>query len=295
MKVSCPRILIMGISGMLGSSLYSFLDAQCAYEVYGTARREFNNSTSKYFPTNKHKIINFDIDDIKDLDDIFDAIKPNIVINCIGMVKQIETSDGGISQIKLNALFPHKLYRVCQRSYARLIHFSTDCVFSGARGMYTESDLPDARDMYGLSKLLGEVVGENCITLRTSIIGHELCTAHSLIDWFLSQSGEVMGYENAIFSGLPTVEVARILKEYIIPNDSLNGLYHLSANPISKFDLLTLVALEYGKELDIKPMSTPQIDRSLDSTLFRSKTGFEPKSWAVMIKLMHERYEKTKK
>lgn len=291
-KTEQPRVLIMGVSGMLGSCLYSFFSSIRKYDLYGTYRRQLIDPTPQYFLDNQDRLIKFEMANLNDLDQIIDSIRPNIVINCIGLVKQIDRADGGISAIISNALFPHQLYSVCQKYQSRMIHFSTDCVFSGARGLYSEIDIPDARDLYGLSKLLGEVNGKDCITIRTSIIGHELYTSHSLMDWFLSQSGEVVGFKNAIFSGLPTIEIAKIIDKYVIPDNSLNGLYHLSSEPISKFDLLKLVDVVYGVNRTISSSPEPKIDRSLDSGLFRARTGFEPDTWPAMIQSMHENYEK---
>jgi dTDP-4-dehydrorhamnose reductase len=164
----------------------------------------------------------------------------------------------------------------------------TDCVFSGAKGMYTEADASDAIDLYGRSKYLGEVDYSHAITLRTSIIGHELDAARSLVGWFLSKEGSVRGYKRAIFSGLPTVEIARVIRDYVIPYPELQGVYHVSAEPINKFDLLTLVAQVYGKTITIISDEHLVINRSLDSTRFRQATGFAPKSWLEQIISMRD-------
>ena len=171
---------------------------------------------------------------------------------------------------------------------ARLIHMSTDCVFSGSVGMYTESTFPDANDLYGRSKYLGEVDYLNAITLRTSIIGHELSGSKSLVCWFLSQMGSVKGFKKAIFSGLPTIEIAKVIRENVLPNTSLRGTYHLSVDPINKYDLLKLIARQYEKEIDIIPDESYVIDRSLNSERFRLATGFKPKPWPQLIKEMYE-------
>lgn len=215
-------------------------------------------------------------------------MNPDIVINCIGVVKQVPDSDTPLVAIPINALLPHRMARLCELSGARFVHISTDCVFSGSKGMYTEYDIADATDFYGRTKYLGEVDYPNAITLRTSIIGHELNGSRSLIDWFLSERNSVNGYKRAIFSGLPTVEVARVIRDHVIPNPELHGVYHLSVDPINKFDLLTLVSKIYGKIIDIKPDNKFTVDRSLDSTRFREATTFTPKPWADLICEMHE-------
>jgi dTDP-4-dehydrorhamnose reductase len=190
--------------------------------------------------------------------------------------------------IPINSILPHRLANLCELAEARLIHISTDCVFSGEKGGYVEKDFSDAKDLYGRSKYLGEVDYPNSITLRTSIIGHELNSSKSLINWFLSQEGSVKGYKNAIFSGLPTNEMAKVIRDYVIPNPSLKGLYQVSADPISKFDLLQLVSDVYGKIIQIIPDDLVKIDRSLNSEKFCKATGFKPKPWPQLIKEMYE-------
>jgi dTDP-4-dehydrorhamnose reductase len=229
-----------------------------------------------------------DVESLDSLTRMFATLQPDIVINCIGIVKQLADANDPLIALPINALLPHRLARLAQIAGARLVHISTDCVFSGEKGNYVEADLPDAYDLYGRSKLLGEVDYPNAITLRTSIIGHELTGNRSLIDWFLSQTGEVDGYKYAIFSGLPTVEIARIIHVHVIPNPDLHGLYHVSAAPINKFNLLSFVAKEYCKEIEIRENNDFVIDRSLNSDRFRSATGFKPESWPELIHRMHE-------
>ncbi|NTU50097.1 MAG: SDR family oxidoreductase, partial [Desulfobulbaceae bacterium] len=185
-------------------------------------------------------------------------------------------------------IFPHRLSKLCALVGARLIHISTDCVFSGKKGMYSEEDFPDANDLYGRTKLLGEVDYPNALTLRTSMIGHEITGSKSLISWFLAQKGPVKGYRRAVFSGLPTVEIARVILDFVLPNAELHGVYHLSAAPIDKYDLLSRVAMVYGKSIEIVPDDSVQINRSLDSSRFRAVTGFNPKSWDEMIIAMRD-------
>ena len=168
-----------------------------------------------------------------------------------------------------------------------MIHIGTDCVFSGEKGDYLESDLPDATDLYGRTKLLGEVDSPRCVTLRTSIIGHELSGRHGLIEWFLAQEGSVRGFARAVFSGLPTVELAGIVADRVIPDDRLTGLYHVSTAPISKYELLRLVMERYGKRIRIERDEAPVCDRSLDSSRFRKATGYQPPPWPVMVSRMH--------
>jgi len=189
--------------------------------------------------------------------------------------------------VPINTLFPHRLARLCETVEARLIHISTDCVFNGQKGGYTEEDPTDAQDLYGLSKYLGEVNYPHSVTLRTSIIGHELRSANGLIGWFLEQEGECRGFTRAIFSGLPTVVLARVVRDLVIPDAKLHGLYHVAAEPISKFDLLQLVADVYDKSIEIIPDDTLVIDRSLAADRFHEATAYVPPQWPELVSIMH--------
>jgi dTDP-4-dehydrorhamnose reductase len=190
--------------------------------------------------------------------------------------------------VRVNALFPHLLAERCAERDIRMVHISTDCVFSGHRGRYTEDDFPDPADFYGRSKLLGEVAQGGALTLRTSIIGHELGTGRSLVDWFLSQRDHVRGFRRAIYSGLTTTEFARMLETVVLPSAQLHGLMHVASDPISKFDLLRLVADIYGWHGTIEPYDDFACDRSLRADRFRAATGYHPPSWPSMIAAMKD-------
>ena len=280
------KILVLGANGMLGNVVFRFFSNSPGYEVYGSVR---TSAALNLLPDNFIKNITSDIDvgDPDRLMYLFNKVKPNIVINCIGLVKQLARADDPLIAIPMNSVLPHRIERLCEIFNARFIHISTDCVFSGKKGMYIESDIPDANDLYGCSKFLGEVKGKDSITLRTSIIGHELIGCHSLIDWFLSQSGSVSGYSRAVFSGLPTVELARIIRDNVIPLPDLFGLYHVSAEPINKYELLREVAKIYQKNIEIYRDDNLDIDRSLDSTRFRNATGYHPETWPTLIRAMY--------
>lgn len=280
------KILILGATGMLGSMLMRFLTQETEHEVYGTAR---SPTAAARLPENlKYRIIHgIDATKIDDLAAALEKARPEIVINCIGVIKQLPEAKDPLVTIPINAILPHRLARFCSLINARLIHFSTDCVFAGTKGSYTEDDLSDASDLYGTSKFLGEVKGPNSLTLRTSIIGHELQSAHALIDWFLSQDGPVKGYRQAIYTGLPTVEVATVIKDYVLPNPKLSGLYQIASAKISKYDLLQLVAKQYNKTISINPDDTVAIDRSLDGSRFSAATGYSAPPWPDLIAKMH--------
>ncbi len=281
------KILVLGASGMLGNAVLRLFAQSEGYTVVGSVR---STSALRLLPSELRNqvVCGMDVENTDSLTRLFTQARPDVVINCIGLVKQLAEADDPLSAIPINALLPHRLARLCDVASARLIHMSTDCVFSGSRGMYSEQDLPDAQDLYGRSKLLGEVDYPHAVTLRTSIIGHELGSQHGLVGWFLAQQGPVKGFTRAIFSGLPTVELARVMRDFVLPNTDLRGLYHVSAEPINKFELLKLVAQVYGKSIQITPDEALEINRSLDSSRFREITGYQPPAWPDLVSRMRE-------
>jgi dTDP-4-dehydrorhamnose reductase len=281
------KVLVLGASGMLGNAVLRYFATQTEHEVVGIVR---SAGSARLLPEvlQVRIALGGDVDDVDALVRMFDRHRPTVVINCVGLVKQLGDAKDPLAAIPLNAVLPHRLARLCALAGARLVHLSTDCVFTGDKGRYREDDLPDAQDVYGRTKLLGEVDYPHALTLRTSIIGHELSTHHSLVCWFLSQQESVRGFSQAIFSGLPTVEIARVIDRFVLDRPELHGLYHLSAEPINKFSLLQLIAKAYGKDIEIIDDRTLVIDRSLDSTRFRSATGYQPEAWPDLIRRMHE-------
>ena len=285
------RVLVLGVTGMLGSTVFKQIFDDERYQVWGTLR---NAEGMQYFPDKCHDRLICDVDVLEQssLVKVISEVRPNVVINCVGLVKQLAEANDPLSVLPINAMLPHRLERLCAEVGARLIHISTDCVFSGRKGMYTEDDVSDAEDLYGKSKYIGELSDSSlAVTLRTSIIGHELNSQASLIDWFLSQTGSVKGFTKAIFSGLPTVELASVIKDFVMPNHKLSGLYHVSASPIDKYSLLRLVADAYGKEIEIIPTNEFIINRSLDSTLFQKVTNYTPETWEVLVQKLFMSYE----
>lgn len=283
------RVLILGATGMLGHVVFSQLAAAGGLEVYGTVRDR--SEAARWFPPellsrclDQVEVFNFD-----SLIRALAAARPQVVINCIGIVKQSSLAKDPFTSIYVNSLLPHRLALACRLAGARLIQLSTDCIFDGSRGNYREEDPASAQDLYGRSKALGEVTAEGCLTIRTSIIGHELRGKLGLIEWFLAQGKGVQGFTRVIFSGLPTVSLAKIMREYLL-GPELNGLYHVSAAPISKDDLLKLVAEQYGRKIDITPVDAPELDRSLDSSAFRRLTGYAPPPWPELVAEMHRHY-----
>jgi dTDP-4-dehydrorhamnose reductase len=280
------RVLVLGVSGMLGNAVFRLLADSPGFDVTGTARSAAIGS--RFREDLRPRILaGVDVEQFDSLARAFEAARPEVVINCIGLVKQLADADDPLAALPINSILPHRLARLCALSGARLVHVSTDCVYLGSRGMYKESDPPDAQDLYGRSKLLGEVDYPHAITLRTSIIGHELGSAHGLVGWFLSQTGSVRGYTRAIFSGLPTVELAAVIRDHVIAEPSLHGLYHVAAAPIAKYELLRLVAAQYRKSIEIVPDDRVAIDRSLDGARFRAATGYEAPPWPELVRRMH--------
>jgi len=280
--------LILGAGGMLGNTLFRYFSSDKEYSIVATVRGK-NSIMGEQGGKRVRVFQNIDVIDFDYLKELVKREMPDVIFNCVGIIKQLKESKDRLVSISINSLLPHQLNQICEAESIRLIHFSTDCVFSGEKGNYKEGDFADASDIYGRSKYLGEVVDSNCaLTLRTSIIGHELGRSNSLVNWFLSQSGRVRGFTKAIFSGLPTVEVAKVVECLLKMGSPLSGLYHLSVDPISKYELLLLVRDIYGKSIEIEPDDSIRIDRSLNSDLLRSAIDYSPPSWRTLVERMYE-------
>ena len=283
------KIIILGATGLLGSAVYQKLSQQHGLDVFGTIRNE--SSRDLFLSKYRSKLVCCaDLSSEQNLRGLLKKIKPNVIINCLSLSKQLLKGKGSCvpDYIYMYSLLPHQLAAWCKLSNARLIHISTDGVFSGDKGLYKESDVPDARSLYGMSKILGEQNDVFAITLRTSIIGHSLKESYGLVDWLLSQQETCNGYSRVIFSGLPTVILAQIICDYVIPNYNLHGIYHLAAPPISKYDLLEMVAKTYNKKIKIVPVDRPISNLSLSSTKFSAETGFISPDWKDLISLMYK-------
>ncbi len=276
------KILILGASGMIGRAMFQTISLNKEWDVVGTTR-----SRSPLKQESLPLRMGVDLLDPDGVSALFKEEHPDIVINCAGLTKHLLEGSDPIAAIKSNALLPHRIADQCAIVNARLIHISTDCVYSGLTGNYRETDISDPQDLYGKTKVLGEVVGSNQVTLRTSTIGHEGSTCFGLLEWFLSQSSCV-GYVNAIFSGVTTIELARVVKDFVIPNKNLEGLYHVSADAIDKYSLLRLLADIYKLHIPIVKNGDLKINRSLNSDLFRKATGYKAPSWPAMINVMYK-------
>jgi dTDP-4-dehydrorhamnose reductase len=276
------RVLVLGAAGMLGHKVWQVL--QPRFDTWGTMRAPRAPRTALAVFEAQRLIYGVDASAFDTVVRAIATVQPEAVVNAIGIVKQLPAAGDAIQTLTINALFPHRLASLCQAAHARLIHISTDCVFSGRRGMYTEHDDPDATDLYGRSKALGEVGGPGCLTLRTSIIGRELTGTTGLLEWLLSQrTRTVHGFTRAVFSGLPTIALAGIVAELLESSPCLDGVYHVSSDPISKFELLCLLRDALRIDVAIEPDAGIDIDRSLDSTRFRTATGFTAPSWPRLV------------
>lgn len=295
LEVNKPKkILIFGITGMLGYAIFDqLIKNKKKFESIGTYRitekiKKINKKNLKYL---------YEINDLKDINSIKGLIydfKPEFVINCIGHIKQKENTDKS-EIIYINSYLPHIIHKISKKINAKYIHFSTDCVFSGNKGFYNESSLPDPLDLYGQSKLLGETEFDQSLVLRTSIIGHEISTSFSLLDWFLNSNNKLEeGFVNAYFSGLPVTEVAKVLIENIIPNFNF-GLYHLGGKKISKYNLLNMIKKIYNLDIKIKKNYNVIIDRSLNTKLFNKDFSYRYKDWNKLLLELREYHEKNRK
>jgi dTDP-4-dehydrorhamnose reductase len=280
------KILVLGASGMLGGAMLRVLSERQDWQVYGAMRSQ---EPARFFsPSIRQRLIfGVDVHDHDALPRVFRQTRPDVVINCISLSKQLISSGDPLLMISTYAMLPHRLADLCGLAGARLIHISSDGVFSGTKGGYTEDDPADATDLYGRCKFLGEVQQPHAVTLRTSLIGHELQGGQGLLAWFLSQQERCACFSKAIFSGLPTVTLAGIVRDIVIARSDLQGIYHVGAAPISKLELLRLVAEIYGKSIEIVPDDRVIVDRSLSAERFRAATGYVAPEWRELISAMH--------
>jgi dTDP-4-dehydrorhamnose reductase len=275
------RVLVLGGDGMLGHELFGQLRGR--HEARVTLRQPLAAYASKGLFDAGNAFAGIEARAPERVEEVIAQFKPSAVVNAVGIVKQRPESEEALACIEVNSLLPHRLALACRAAGAQFIHLSTDCVFSGDKGGYREEDRPDPVDLYGRSKLLGEVSGEGALTLRTSMIGLGLYRKTSLIDWFLAQKGRIQGYRKAVFSGLTTRELARVVGMLIERHPRASGLYHVSAAPISKYELLAKLLERLRAPVEIVPVDEPRIDRSLDSTRFRRVFAYQPPTWDEML------------
>ncbi len=275
------KVLVLGGDGMLGHQVVQRLSS--SHDVVATVRKPMTPAIATAL-AGCRIITGFDVRDPDAPLTLLLAERPEAVVNAVGIVKQRAAAEDPLESISVNSLFPHRLAKACRLADTRLIHISTDCVFSGEKGDYTEADNPDPVDLYGRTKLLGEVSGQGCLTIRTSMIGLELARHSSLIEWFLRQQGGVHGYTRSRWSGLTTAELARVIDKVITDHRELDGLWHVSGQAISKYTLLADLALLLGRHLTVAPDESVVVNRSLNSDRFRAAVAYDPPSWEQMLK-----------
>lgn len=284
------RVLILGGDGMLGHRLLQ--DLSRSQEVRVTLHRAQGDYDKYRRFDGGNAYFGVDVRRTERLQEVFSDFRPHVAINAVGVVKQHLDGSDPLPNIEINALLPHRLADVCAEWRTRLIQISTDCVFSGRLGNYAEADQPDPVDLYGHSKLLGEVSGAGCLTLRTSIIGRELSRKKSLLEWFLAQRGRVRGYTNAIYTGFSTIEMSRVMDDLITRFPDASGIYHLSSTAISKYDLLRLIKDRFELPVELVPDGEFKCNRSLDSTCFRREFGYIPPAWDKMVEELAAEYRR---
>lgn len=282
------RILVLGGDGMLGHELLRELGPR--HDVAVTLRQAPGAYARVGLFSPANTFFGVDVRDRDALPGVLADFRPDAVVNAVGIVKQRPDGQSTVPCLEINALFPHRLATLCRVAGARLVHVSTDCVFSGRRGGYTEADEPDPHDVYGMSKLLGEVDDGAAVVIRSSIIGLELGTARSLVEWFLGARGTVRGYTRAIYTGLTTAEMSRLVERVLVEHPDLHGLWHAASEPITKYDLLRLLAARLGRvDVDVVPDDTFACDRSLHAERLRLATGYVAPSWDAMVAELCER------
>lgn len=274
---------------MLGHILFLSMSKNSNLKVFGTLKKNVNLGKS----FKKNISLNFDILNFQKIEKLIKKIKPDYVINCIGVVKKVIKLSSSKNFLTINSFLPLFLSYICIKYNLKVFHISTDCVFDGSKGNYKENDFRDAKDEYGISKILGENILTNTMIIRTSIIGHEMGNAKKgLLEWFLASKNKVNGYSKAFFSGLTTNELSLILENIILKNKFKDGLYHVAGKKISKYNLLLLLKNIYSKKIIIKKSEKLKIDRSLDDSNFRSNFKLKKKNWKVLINEMKEFYYK---
>ncbi len=278
------KILVLGATGLLGNAVFRSMSKASGARVHGTIRHE--HARRLFAPEHAGNLIAVeDIENPEQRARLFDAARPDVVVNCIAVGRPAPADP--MRSIQVYSVLPQRLSHLCGRAGARLIQIGSDGVFSGARGGYSEDDSPDADDIYGISKLLGEVAAPHAITLRTSIIGHELQSGSGLLEWFLSQQDQCRAFTRAIFSGFPTIVLADLIRDVVVPRPDLHGVYHVASAPISKFDLLQLVAKRYGKAIELIADDRASPDRSLVAARFAQATGYVAPGWPALVEAMY--------
>jgi len=283
------RLVILGGTGMLGHTLWERLSLRFPH-TYTTIRKGIRDYGDDRLYGSDRVIDHIDVVDFRMLEGALRGVRPDVILNCIGITKRREEPQNPIPSIILNAMLPHKLAKMAADVNAKLIHFSTDCVFDGRTGRYSDDAPTNATDLYGRTKALGEVTGNSVLTLRSSFIGKELREGTELLEWFLSQKNAVRGFKNAIYTGLTTLELCRVIEKLLLDYPDASGLYNVSSEPINKFDLLRLIGEKMHRRVEIIPDESFHCDRSLDSARFRRDFGYTPPTWTKMVEELSQEY-----
>jgi dTDP-4-dehydrorhamnose reductase len=286
-NIAGMRILVFGAGGMLGHKLLQRLSSH-GFDVAGSIRAAESDRALNTALPSIQLFGGVVAEDLSSVERVLNTFRPDAVANCIGIIKQDAAAKDPIRSITVNALFPHQLARLCRTHNARLIHFSTDCVFSGAPGVHTEDEPPDPQDLYGRTKLLGEVVGPGCLTIRSSIVGHELRAGMGLVEWIMTQrGGRVRGFANALYTGLTTLAMSDLVARALIEWPDLDSVWQVASNPINKHELLGIVNRVYGLGISVEQDEAFHCDRRLDGSRFQARTGWSAPSWETMVEAMH--------
>ena len=285
------KILIIGLSGMMGHKLFTYLQNQKCYDLYSTTTTNFKIEYPNFKILNKKNIFYSEKQDINFFDKIFSSVNPDIVINCSAILKESSFNQNPIRYIEINSVYPHKISLLSEKYNFRFIHFSSDIVYGDKNKLSSENDEININSIYATTKYLGEVTYNNSLTIRSSIIGHQLNGNSGLVEWFLNNENKsINGFSKVIYSGLTTTEMSKIFHKYIIPNSNLYGVINISSNPISKFDILRIIKKYYKIKTEIIDDKSIVSNRSLNFSLFKQKTGYSPPSWDLMIKEMSDDY-----
>ncbi len=279
------KILLLGGNGMIGHEFFQVLKKN--HEVKVTLRQNLDHYSRFGLFNEENSFSNVDVRSIERLEEVIAQFLPDAVINAVGITKQLVGPENLKTTIEVNALFPHRLTELCKRFNARMIQLSTDCVFSGKKGFYSEDDISDAQDVYGRTKFLGEISSPHVVTIRKSTIGLELEKGHGLVEWFLSQTGSIRGFRNAIYSGLISSELAFVIERILLNYTDLSGVWNVASEPISKYDLLLKLQQRIGREdIKITPDDDFICDRSLDGSCFEEQTGYKSPKWDQMLDIL---------
>jgi len=277
------KILILGAGGMLGHKLYQTLS-----KTYDDVIPVFRKNKEHYHKFNLYKpekmIGNTDVTDQSKLLAVLNSVKPDIICNCIGKTTRKINSEDSQSVIYLNSFLPHFISKWSSENNSYFIHFSTDCVFSGKNGPYKPNDFRDSRDLYGLSKILGETNSKYGLTIRTSIVGREIENQTEFFEWiFSSKNKSVSGYKNVFYSGVTTNYLSEVVAQLITKDSKSHGLLQVASPPISKLNLIKKVNSLFGLGMKINTDASKVSNKILSPVKFTITSGIKTQTWDEML------------